>query len=210
MAKLTSKYNFKVLYPKLAKQWHPKRNDLTPKEIRPQSRYKAWWVCKQGHEWQAVVFSRSYGSGCPYCTRQRPTKKYNLRAINPKLAKAWHPVKNGNLTPRDVTPGSNKKVWWKCKKGHEWDALIRSRNRGSGCPYCTGKKVCIDNCLQTRNPNLAKEWHPTKNGKLTPRDVTSSGRSIVWWQCSAGHAWQATVNSRNHGTGCKQCRGWIS
>ena len=60
------------------------------------------------------------------------TNSYNLKKINPKLAKQWHPTKNGNLTPKDVTPSSNKKVWWICDKGHEWEANIYKRSHGSG------------------------------------------------------------------------------
>ena len=41
----------------------------------------------------------------------------------------------------NVTPNSHKKVWWKCSKGHEWQAVVASRNRGSGCPYCSGRKA---------------------------------------------------------------------
>ena len=49
---------------------------------------------------------------------------YNLHTINPQLATEWHPTKNSKLTPDKVTPGSGKKVWWQCKKGHEWEAAI--------------------------------------------------------------------------------------
>ena len=64
-----------------------------------------------------------------------------LQTVNPSLAAEWHPVKNGRLTTRDVTPGSNKRVWWRCEKGHEWEAIINSRSKGYGrCPYCRGRK----------------------------------------------------------------------
>ena len=66
----------------------------------------------------------------------KDTTKYNLQIRNPPLAKEWHPQKNDGLTPKDVTPSSHKKVWWKCSKGHEWDALVSNRTRGRGCPYC--------------------------------------------------------------------------
>lgn len=64
---------------------------------------------------------------------------HNLLSKYPALAKEWHPTKNGSLTPRDVTPGSGKKVWWICGKGHEWEATVNNRSRGRGCPYCAGK-----------------------------------------------------------------------
>ena len=53
---------------------------------------------------------------------------------NPEFAKEWHPTKNGELMPYQVTPKSGKKVWWKCSRRHEWEAIVRSRTRGSGCP----------------------------------------------------------------------------
>lgn len=35
-------------------------------------------------------------------------------------------------------PSSNKKVWWRCKRNHEWEASINNRNRKHyGCPICT-------------------------------------------------------------------------
>ncbi|MFJ7851151.1 zinc-ribbon domain-containing protein [Peribacillus sp. NPDC097206] len=39
--------------------------------------------------------------------------------------------RNVGLTPFDVFPNSSKKVWWICKKGHEWEARIYSRNKGN-------------------------------------------------------------------------------
>jgi hypothetical protein len=66
----------------------------------------------------------------------RASKNYNLQIVNPTLSKQWHPTANGRLTTQDVTPYSNKKAWWVCEKGHEWQAVIEDRTRGTGCPYC--------------------------------------------------------------------------
>ena len=107
------------------------------------------------------------------------SKTYNLKAVNPGLAAQWHPVKNGDLKPEDVTPGSTKKVWWLCAKGHEWQSIVYDRTDGNGCPYCSGKNVNKDNCLKTRNPSLALQWHPVKNGDLTPEDVTPGSHKKV-------------------------------
>jgi len=57
------------------------------------------------------------------------------------LANEWNYEKNNSLTPMDITPNSGKKVWWKCKKGHEWQATVANRNRGSGCPVCRKNKT---------------------------------------------------------------------
>ena len=99
---------------------------------------------------------------------RKVTDSYNLKRIHPRLSKEWHPVKNGELTPKDVTPSSGRKVWWICKNKHEWVAKVGKRAHGTGCPYCSGKAVCQDNCLKTKHPEISNQWHPTKNGNLTP------------------------------------------
>ena len=206
MARVTQKHNLEVINPSLAKQWHPTKNGtLTPKAVTPMSGRKVWWICSKGHRWEAYIFSRNKGSRCPYCSAQLATKEHNLQIINPHLANQWHPAKNGVLTPTDVTPVSGKEVWWICDKGHEWEAAISDRTNGGGCPYCSGRRVCEDNCLQTVNPGLAKEWHPSKNGSLTPRDVVSHSTKRVWWICNRGHEWEAVVSNRSNGTGCPYC-----
>jgi hypothetical protein len=143
--------------------------------------------------------------GCPYCSGRQATDESCLQTVNPTLAKEWHPTKNYRLTPNDVTRSSSKKVWWKCTRGHEWNAVISGRSKGGGCPYCSGHKVNDENCLQTLNPSLTKEWHSEKNGNLKPRDVTASSHKKVWWQCLKGHEWEATVNDRSNKHGCPYC-----
>jgi hypothetical protein len=192
--------------PTLANEWHPNRNEgLTPRDVVPGTRMKVWWMCSQGHEWQATISHRSGGRGCPYCAGQLVCADNCLATVNPTLAKEWHPTENGQLTPRDVRAGSTKKVWWTCIRGHEWQATISSRSGGTGCPYCAGRLACEDNCLETANPTLAKEWHPTENGQLTPRDVTPGTHEKVWWVCNKGHEWRAVIYSRVAGSGCPYC-----
>jgi len=198
--------NLKVTNPKLAKEWHPTKNGkLTPSAVFAGSEKKVWWKCKNGHEWQASIAGRNQGIGCPYCANKKTCKDNCLQTTNPELAKEWDYEKNGNITPDNVTAGSEKKVWWKCKKGHEWQAIVYTRNKGIGCPCCSGKKASKENNLLIKNPELAKEWHPTKNGKLTPSAVTAGSGKNVWWKCKKGHEWQASIYSRNHGTGCPYC-----
>lgn len=92
----------------------------------------------------------------------------DLATVNPDLASEWHPTKNGNLSPTQITAGTSKKVWWMCSEGHEWEAAVSSRCGGIGCPYCSGKRAIAGiSDLATVNPKLAAEWHPTKNGDLS-------------------------------------------
>ena len=59
---------------------------------------------------------------------------------NAQLMAEWNWDRNADFDPLRLTFGSNKKVWWKCSKGHEWQAIIANRNEGRGCPYCSGWK----------------------------------------------------------------------
>ena len=196
--------------PNLAQEWHPDRNvPLTPQDVTANSGQKVWWQCSNEHEWQAPIDRRSQGKGCPYCSGRNAIKGENdLQTINPTLAKEWNYEKNNGLTPMDVLPNSNKKVWWKCSKGHEWQVTINSRNNGGGCPYCSGRyAVRGENDLQTVNPTLAKEWNYEKNNGLTPMDVLPNSNKKVWWKCSEGHEWQTKISNRNNGSGCPYCSG---
>jgi DNA-directed RNA polymerase subunit RPC12/RpoP len=110
-------------------------------DVMPNSGIKVWWKCSKGHEWNATINHRNQGHGCPYCAGQKVLKGYNdLQTANPDLAKEWNYEKNGNLTPEIFTANSGIKVWWRCAKNHEWQAIIANRNRGRGCPYCSGRK----------------------------------------------------------------------
>lgn len=201
-----------ILNSELAKEWHPAKNGgLTSYDVTPNSQKKVWWKCPEGddHEWNAIIADRNNGIGCAVCSNYKVVKSNCLATLNPKLAKEWHPTKNGKLTPEDVHPGSAKKVWWKCLNGddHEWKTVIYSRTGGKGCPICVGRKVVNSNCLSTLNSKLSKEWHPSKNGKLTPKDVGINSGKRVWWKCPEGydHEWKSTVHSRTTGLGCPIC-----
>ena len=203
-------------YPEIAKQWHPTKNgDLKPSDVTPGSSQRVWWVCPDNpkHEWPTRIDSRTKGRGCPYCAGKRKLGyEYKILAESfPDLAAEWHPTKNGGLTPYDVTEGSGQKVWWQCSKNpkHEWDARVQQRTRGRGnCPYCSGQIPSETTSLAAKYPDLAKQWHPTKNGKLKPENVFPSSRERVWWQCTENpaHEWQAIIRSRTTSQGnCKFC-----
>jgi hypothetical protein len=203
-------------HPKLARAWHHHRNGtLTPREVVAGSNQVVWWKCKKGidHEWRAMVANRVAGGGCPFCSNKAVSITNSLATCFPNIASDWHPVKNGKLTPSNVVGTSLRKVWWKCPRGpdHEWATMIVHRtSHRSGCPFCAGKKVSITNCLLTVCPDLAVEWHPRKNGRLTPKAVTTGSSKRVWWKCPLGpdHEWEITINKRARlGRGCPFCAG---
>jgi hypothetical protein len=196
--------------PELAAQWHSTKNgDLTPQQVGVGSGAKIWWTCSHKHDWQATVSSRTAGNGCPVCAGQKVLAGYNdMATTNPELAAQWHPTKNGDLTPQQVVAGSNKRIWWLCDSGHEWQVPASGRNKGNGCPICAGQKMLAGyNDLATTNPELAAHWHPTKNGDLTPQDVVGGSQTKVWWKCDKGHEWRAPLGARKSGRGCPVCSG---
>ena len=219
-------------HPQLAREWDFEKNgDLTPEQIITGARKKVWWIItyidpETGKEnklsWKASVESRTKGSGCPYLYRTVLPGFNDLATRYPKLAQEWDHEKNGTLTPDRVMPGSRKEVWWVVKDidpetGKEnklsWKASVARRTRGNGCPYISNKKVLPGyNDLVTTHPHLAMQWHPTKNGTLTPEQVTYGSQRAVWWylpyiDTATGKKyefeWKTTINARtNRDTGC--------
>ena len=196
-------------YPELAKQWHPTKNaSLTVDTLAPHSGQKVWWLCSHGHEWKAVINSRTKGHGCPFCAGQKPTANRNFSTEYPELVKEWDIELNDHARPEDFTPRSKSKVWWQCKKGHSWQETIQNRTRqyDSKCPYCSNRRLCVDNSLARVRPDIAEDWHPYKNVPLTPNGVIAGGYKKVWWICKHGHEWKTAVGLRvNAGTGCPKC-----
>lgn len=198
----------------LALEWHPDKNgDLTPKNVTKNSNKKAWWLCSKNHEWEASINNRSsLHRGCPVCVGQLVIVGVNdFASLNPELASEWHPVKNGALKPTQVSLYSNKKVWWLGKCNHEWQTAIANRTHSTvstNCPVCSGNIVLIGfNDITTTHPELASEWHHTKNGKLTPQQVSAGSQKKIWWLGKCGHTWETPIHSRTKGIGCPICWG---
>jgi hypothetical protein len=83
----------------------------------------------------------------------------------------WHPTKNGYLRLEDANSGLHQNVWWICKEGHEWQATVKSRMKGSGCPRCHGavvqKKSSIKKTRKKADSAIAKsESRSSKNGPV--------------------------------------------
>ena len=202
-------------HPEIAEEWHPTKNGLiTQYDIVAGSNKKVWWKCEKGddHEWENSSNARTgkRKRGCPICSNQKVVLSNCLATTNPEIAEEWHPNKNKLITPYSIVAGSAKKVWWKCEKGedHEWEASISSRYvHKSNCPICSNQKVVLSNCLATTHPEIAKKWHPTKNKKTNPYNLTYGYGSKVWWKCDKGdnHEWMARISSRKDNN-CPICK----
>lgn len=192
--------------PELVPEWSEKNLPLKPDEITFGSNKKVWWRGACGHEWQTSVKARSNGEKCPICSGARVIAGINdLATLEPLLVKQWS--KKNKIKPTEVSIGSHKKVIWRCEKGHEWEAAVKSRTiNKTGCPYCSHNKVLAGfNDLATLLPDIAAEWSE-KNLPLKPDEVNAKSRKNVWWRCGkCGNEWKSVINARVKGTICPVC-----
>lgn len=137
------------------------------------------------------------------CTMPKATDTYNIEILHPEIAAECHPFKNGTLTAKELTPGSGRKIWWQCRKAHEWQATVHSRTKGSGCPQCHRETILKGKPIVSQG--LLVEWHPSLNRGLNPRSLSSTYALKLWWLCRNGHEWEATLRSRLNGRGCPEC-----
>lgn len=213
---IPGKTDLHALFPEIACEFDVDKNEgTTSGEICAKSGRKVWWRCNKGHSWQAPVINRTnLKSGCPFCAGQRPIPGENdLGTVRPDLAAEWHPQKNRNFKPSDCTISSGRKVWWSCREGHEWKSVVSARTGkdNCGCPYCYGRYAVPGvNDLETVNPELASEWHPTKN-KTKPSRILPNSNKKAWWLCSeCGYEWRTLITSRSaRGSGCPRCLGRV-
>lgn len=205
-----------TLYPELAAQLDDE-NNISAKNIGVGYSKELLWKCPKGHTWKNKVCSRVFiyrrnkdtnRCSCPYCGNKRVNKENNI-SENDIVIKYWDYTKNSdlNLYPENYTYGSNKKVWWLCDNNHSFECGIRYKIKNKLlCPYCSNKKVCIDNCLETDYPKISKEWDYTKNS-ITPRDITYGSHKKAWWICEKGHSYSASIYHRTKNmSGCPICK----
>jgi len=217
---MPQKTNIKLeTYPELVKQWHPTKNgDKSPEDFAQYSNKTVWWKCDKGpdHEWRTPIFYRTKNStGCPFCKNHKISITNRFDLNQKKLLNEWDYDKN-KLLPSEITIGTNRKVWWKCTNGHEWEAKVADRvQAGYGCRYCgrkkQGKKKYTKGDWVKLNPEIANQWIYEKNHILgKPTDFTSGSSLKVWWKCDKGpdHEWEAEIRKRvKLNNSCPFCSG---
>jgi hypothetical protein len=196
-------------FPEIAARWHPTKNGaLTPDRVMPNAKAKYWWQCPKDpkHVWKAEPSGKGR---CPLCLGKKVTSANSLAGTAPAIAAEWHPEKNGRRRPEQTYWKSTARAWWRCTRDarHEWESTVACRVKAkNGCPFCAGRLPGPTSSLAAVAPAVAAEWHPTKNGALTPHDVVPGGYASVWWRCAEGHEWRVRVRERGVlGTGCPVC-----
>ena len=163
-----------------------------------------------GHIVDASPNRYKKGEGCGVCRGLQIQQGINdLATLHAHLIKEWHPTKNGELTPHDVTQSSGKKVWWQCEKGHEWEATVVKRTDGRGCPYCSNRKVLKGyNDLATTHPHYVKYFANIENAYT---HTHSSGKRVELKCPNCGYKKQMGINKLTHqGFSCDLCSDGIS
>ena len=132
-----------------------------------------------------------------------PSKKEKLplSVTHPELAKEAE-----GWDPDTVTPGSGRKLLWRCKTGHKYLAAVFNRTnleKPTGCPVCSNRVIIPgENDLESLFPEIAMEadgWDA--------KGVSAGSSKKLMWKCETGHKYQATPAARtsNRKSGCPVC-----
>lgn len=203
--------------PEYALDWDYKENgDATPETVSWRSNHRASWKCHLCGKTsvrpvggKAYTYSKEGPSGgcrgrlCPRRPRTILPRESSLHRWGDEVVDSFCLESNAPDTPDTVSHGAKRVLTWRClaDPSHPNYLLSLPSRRKTGCPRCSS--------IGCKMPELAAQWHPTKNRHLTPYDVTRGCHRRVWWQCLHGHEWQATVANRTHAanpTGCGDCQ----
>ena len=139
----------------------------------------------------------------------------------PELLLEWdYELNNSIQTPDSITIGNSTiKVNWKCSScGHRWPSTVYNRaHLKSGCPQCANQRISNKSrerlfdsrkSLVTLFPDIAAEWHPTKNLPREVSEIMPGSNDQAWWLCSVcGTEFLTQVCNRtgNKHVGCPTC-----
>lgn len=195
-----------TLVPEALEFWDYERNELKPSEIGPFSRKTFHWKCPKGHTWVGRPNSRSNLRGCGFCANQRIDSTNSLATLAPEIAAEWD-LEKGLRSPDNVGPRSGYRAWWICPLGHSYSARVIDRVDGtSNCHVCSGHQFLPGfNDLQTRFPEIAKDWSP--RNKKSPTQVGHGTKAKAWWLCPNcdSEYFSAILSRTANGTECPNC-----
>ncbi|WP_158222965.1 zinc-ribbon domain-containing protein [Kocuria sp. WRN011] len=195
-------------HPRLSAFWDPDVEQKQPHEVSAgNATVKIQLRCPAGHRFirtPAKLVSRPF---CPVCDGRTVAAGLNdLATTHPHVASWWHPSQNGPLKPSDVKAGSEKRVWWVCPDGHEFQQKIdyRTKQAQQQCPVDTGRLLLTGvNDLSAKHPDLISDWDDERND-VDPTQLVP-GTKKRWWTCKDGHTQCTTVRNRVRSGGCSIC-----
>ena len=194
--------NFKEDYPSLMKYWDYEKNLINPEEVHSGSRVQLVHLkCDKGHSFTKKPNDynrqKSLSLNCPHCKGKTKT----FIELAPYMMKYWDREKNSSngIFPDKITSGSKQYIYFKCDKGHvtkrQPKSFLNKKSEVFFCPVCTGQEVTEETRLDLKYPEIAKEWHPTKN-KVSPSEVSYLSNKKYWWKCEHNHEWEDGISDR--------------
>lgn len=199
-----------TMYPNLSAEFHPTKNgNIKLEDYKECSGKKVWWICEKGHEWDAVINTRTKrGYKCPICSGQKIVSGINdFKTLYPELARELCSYRNEGIDIESLGGKSHRKLYWICPKGHEYEMAVEKRTgRGAGCPYCSRLYPVVgETDLGTLHPEVGQFWDEEKNGSM--QNYKSYTRKMVGWKCSHGHKWQNRICNQVNYNKCPYCSG---
>ncbi|WP_432246011.1 zinc-ribbon domain-containing protein [Arthrobacter sp. G.S.26] len=189
-------------HPNAFSEWHPTRNGSYSDAIPLRSTKRFWWRCRNDHNYTMNMNLKLLGGSCPHCAERTVQAIPGERIATAALAGEWIDELNGGLKLHEAK--TTQRYVWRCMHGHAFQMNLGARLEGSGCPYCSNKKVMpAFNDVLTRFPQISVNWDEERNA-VGPNEVLAGNRRW-WWTCTDGHTYQQTVIGRMASRGCKQC-----
>ncbi len=188
--------------PKLAPLWDAEQNPQPANQVEARAFRAAAWRCTNGHTYQRSPRAMQNDSSCPTCSKGANTHT-NLGKLRPGLATQWDTEKNPGIAFATLDATHASPVWWRCAKGHSFQRPPVRMLADDTCPTC----ALAQSSLAAVAPNVAAEWHPTKNA-VGPTEIPADHVMNAWWVCPNGHEYQAIVRARTQSDrGCPTCYG---
>ncbi len=188
--------------PKLAPLWDTPQNPQPASKVDAHGYRPAAWRCAKGHSFARSPRAMQRDSSCPTCSKGANTHT-GLAKLRPGLTSLWDADKNAGIAFATLDATHASAVWWRCAHGHSFQRPPVRMLADDVCPTCALEK----SSLTALAPNVAAEWHPTKNA-IAPTEIAADHVMSAWWVCPNGHEYQATVRARTQSNRrCPTCYG---
>jgi len=197
--------DLETTHPRVAATFHPTKNRKTAREYFAGSVEVVWWLCVDGHEWEASCHQRAAISDCPLCFYKLIVPGQNdLATVHPEVAARW----DANNNPQNlatISPLSQASVWWLCTAGHSYKQAVCDAVDSGTCPTCDREIATEANALTTQRPDVAAQLHPARNVGVDVETLTVTSTKGLWWLCAKAHPFISRVDRRVAGIACTVC-----
>ncbi|WDH24445.1 hypothetical protein [Pseudomonas chlororaphis] len=154
------------------------------------------FICAQKHTWYAVGNEVLRGSWCKLCVTERRAKQ-QLKAEGFERLRVVAASHGGVCLARGDYRGVRQHVRFRCKEGHEWEAVGSRVIRGSWCPTCGLDKKRLT-LADAQSAAIAR-------GGQCLSMTYENNATYMQWLCHRGHCWQAPLAAIRAGHWCMQC-----